>query len=108
MLEGLVPQEVMDTLTPSSVTAGALTLCHKEAPTRLILCAGGGGYASTHVFETDGIFLPVEEQTVDNVVANYKQILDTSNHRELDQGFQQTEKFMTKAMAHMQSLTGEK
>ncbi len=108
MLEGLMPQEVMDTLTPSSVTAGALTLCHKEAPTRLILCAGGGGYASTHVFETDGIYLPVEEQTVDNVVANYDQILDITNQRELDQGFQQSEKFMGKAMAHMQSLTGEK
>jgi NAD(P)-dependent dehydrogenase (short-subunit alcohol dehydrogenase family) len=108
MLEGLVPQEVMDTLTPSSVTAGALTLCHKDAPTRLILCAGGGGYASTHVFETDGIFLPVEEQTVDNVVAHYDQILDTTDQLELQQGSKQTEKFMTKAMIHMQSLTGEK
>jgi NAD(P)-dependent dehydrogenase (short-subunit alcohol dehydrogenase family) len=108
MLEGLVPQEVMDTLTPSSVTAGALTLCHKDAPTRLILCAGGGGYASTHVFETDGIFLPVEEQNVDNVVAHYDQILDTTDQLELQQGSKQTEKFMTKAMAHMQSLTGEK
>jgi NAD(P)-dependent dehydrogenase (short-subunit alcohol dehydrogenase family) len=108
MLEGLVPQEVMDTLTPSSVTAGALTLCHKDAPTRLILCAGGGGYASTHVFETDGVFLPVEEQTVDNVVAHYDEILDTTDQLELQQGSKQTEKFMTKAMAHMQSLTGEK
>jgi NAD(P)-dependent dehydrogenase (short-subunit alcohol dehydrogenase family) len=108
MLDGLVPQEVMDTLTPSSVTAGALTLCHAEAPTRLILCAGGGGYASTHVFETDGVFLPTEQQTVEQVVANYEQILDTSDHREMDQGFQQSEKFMTKAMAYMQSQTGEK
>ena len=108
MLEGLVPQEVMDTLTPSSVTAGALTLCHKDAPTRLILCAGGGGYASTHVFETDGVFLPVEEQTVDNVVAHYDEILDTTDQLELQQGSKQTEKFMTKAMAHMQSLRGEK
>jgi NAD(P)-dependent dehydrogenase (short-subunit alcohol dehydrogenase family) len=108
MLEGLVPQEVMDTLTPSSVTAGALTLCHKDAPTRLILCAGGGGYASTHVFETDGVFLPVEEQTVDNVVAHYDQILDTTDQLELQQGSKQTEKFMTKAMAYMQSLTGKK
>jgi len=108
MLEGLVPQEVMDTLTPSSVTAGALTLCHKDAPTRLILCAGGGGYASTHVFETDGIFLPVEGQTVDNVIAHYDEILDTTDQLELQQGSKQTEKFMTKAMAHMQSLTGEK
>jgi hypothetical protein len=85
-----------------------LTLCHKDSPTRLILCAGGGGYVSTHVFETDGVFPPVAEQTVDNVVAHYDQILDTTDHLELKQGSKQTEKFMTKAMAHMQSLTGEK
>ncbi len=103
MLDGLVPQEVMDTLTPSSVTAGALTLCHSDAPTRLILCAGGGGYASTHVFETDGVYLPVEQQNIEQVLANYEQILDTTDHREFDQGFMQTEKFMKKAMAYMQS-----
>jgi NAD(P)-dependent dehydrogenase (short-subunit alcohol dehydrogenase family) len=108
MLDGLVPQEVMDTLTPSSVTAGALTLCHKDAPTRLILCAGGGGYASTHMFETDGVYLPTEKQNMEEVIANYEQILDTTDHQEFDQGFMQTEKFMTKAMAYMQSLKGEK
>jgi NAD(P)-dependent dehydrogenase (short-subunit alcohol dehydrogenase family) len=108
MLEGLVPQEVMDTLTPSSVTAGALTLCHTDSPTRLILCAGGGGYASTHVYETDGVFLPIEEQTVENVIANYEGILETSKQKELTQGFKQTEKFMAKAMAHMKSQAGEK
>jgi len=107
MLEGLVPQEVMDTLTPSSVTAGALTLCHTDSPTRLILCAGGGGYASAHVYETDGVFLPIEEQTVENVIANYDGILETSNQKELNQGFHQTEKFMSKAMAHMKSQAGE-
>jgi NAD(P)-dependent dehydrogenase (short-subunit alcohol dehydrogenase family) len=101
MLEGLVPQEVMDTLTPSSVTAGLLTLVHKDAPNRTILCAGGGGYASTKLFESDGIFLPVEEQTPEAVIENWEGVVDTSNQKALDQGFMQTEKFMTKAMTHM-------
>ena len=103
MLEGLVPQEVIDTLTPSSVTAGVLTLCHKDAPNRTILCAGGGGYASTHIYETDGVYLPVEDQNPEKVIENWDEIQDISTQKELKAGFAQTEKFMGKAMAYMQA-----
>ncbi len=106
MLEGLVPQEVIDTLTPSSVTAGALVLCHKDAPNRTILCAGGGGYASTKIYETDGIYLPLADQTPEQVVAHWDGIVDTSNQAVLIGGFQQTEKFVGKAMAYLQSQQG--
>ena len=41
---------------PRAVTAGLLTLCHDKAPSRFILCTGAGGYASTQIYETDGIF----------------------------------------------------
>ncbi|MBT8148770.1 MAG: SDR family NAD(P)-dependent oxidoreductase [Pseudomonadales bacterium] len=103
MLEGLVPQEVIDTLTPESVTAGALVLCYKDAPSRTILCAGGGGYATSRVLETDGIYLPQPEQTPEKVVENWQGILDASAQKELTAGGQQTEKFMQKAMAYMAS-----
>jgi len=49
MTEGLIPEEYFKLLTAESVTAGLLTLCHKEAPNRMILCAGAGGYASTRL-----------------------------------------------------------
>ncbi len=49
MTEDLMPPEIFAMLTAESVTAGALTLCHKEAPNRFILCAGAGGYASTRL-----------------------------------------------------------
>lgn len=103
MLEGLVSQEAIDTLTPSSVTAGALILCHQEAPNKTILCAGGGGYASTHLYETDGIYLPVDKQTPEEVLAHWEEIMDTSNQEELSEGFKQTEKFVAKAESYMAS-----
>lgn len=105
MLDGLVPQEVLDMLTPSSVTAAALVLCHKEAPNRTILCAGGGGYASTKISESDGIYLPVAEQTPEQVVAHWDEIIDPTNGQELIGGFKQTEKFVGKAMAYLQRTT---
>ncbi|MEH6548900.1 MAG: SDR family NAD(P)-dependent oxidoreductase [Pseudomonadales bacterium] len=108
MLEGLMPQEAIDLLTPSSVTAGALILCHRDAPNKTILCAGAGGYASTHIYETDGIYLPVESQNSDEVLKNWDGIMDATDQKELQTGFFQTEKFMKKAIAYLQSQAGEK
>ena len=93
-------------LTPESVTAGLLTICHDDAPNRYILCAGAGGYASTRLFETDGIFLPAEEQSPENVLANIDTVSDTSNQSVMETGAGQTQKFLGKAMAYMQSKNG--
>ncbi len=103
MTEDLMPPEIFAMLTAESVTAGALTLCHKEAPNRFILCAGAGGYASTRLFETDGTFLPVEQQSPEDVTDQWDAIADISNQATLESGAKQTEKFLTKAMAYVQS-----
>lgn len=107
MTEDLMPKEVLDMLTPESVTAGLLTICHDDAPNRYILCAGAGGYASTRLFETDGIFLPADEQTPENIVANMAEVSDTSNQSAMETGAGQTQKFLGKAMAYMQSKNAE-
>lgn len=103
MTEDLMPPEIFNMLTAESVTAGALTLCHKEAPNRFILCAGAGGYASTRLFETDGIFLPEAQQTPEEVTAQWDAVSDISNQAQLESGAKQSEKFLTKAMHFVQS-----
>lgn len=102
MTEDLMPPEVLAMLTPESVTAGALTLCHKDAPSRFILCAGAGGYASTRLFETAGTFISTEEQSPEAVVASWDKICDQSGQAELASGAGQTEKFLTMAMTNAQ------
>jgi len=99
MTEDLMPEELFKLMTPESVTTGLVTLVHEDAPNRFILCAGVGGYASTHIYETDGIYLPPEEQVPENVLAQFDVINDASTQKELTSGGQQTEKFLTKAMA---------
>lgn len=99
MTEDLMPPAIYDMLTSEAVTAGALALLHEDAPTRAILCAGAGGYASTRMFETDGIFLPADQQSPENVVEHWDAISDTSNQIEMMSGSQQSEKFLAKAMA---------
>lgn len=99
MTEGLIPPVAFDLMTTESVSAALLTLCNKESPNRTILCAGAGGYASTHVFETEGIYLPIQEQNPETIVAKWTGIQDMSSQKELTSGAQQTEKFLYKAMA---------
>jgi len=103
MTEDLMPAEILDILTPEAVTAGALTLCQDDAPNRMILCAGAGGYASTRLFETDGVYLTPEKQTADDVLNNWAAINDTNDQSELETGAKQSEKFLTKAMQHLQA-----
>ena len=98
MLEDLIPDKaVMDMMTVESVTAGLLTLCDTDAPNRTILCAGAGGYASTHIYETEGIYLPPNEQTPENVRANMADITNPDGEKIITAGFEQTEKFVAKA-----------
>jgi len=100
MLEDIIPEEMMGILSVESVTAGLLTLCDKEAPNRTILCCGAGGYATTHIYETDGIYLPPEQQTPENVRAQMDGVCDTDGQQILTAGFEQTNKFAGKAMQH--------
>lgn len=102
MTEDLMPPEVLGMLTAESVTAGVIILCDEKAPTRTILCAGAGGYATASMYETDGIFVPKESQNPDEIVARWDELSDKTDHRALESGGKQTEKFIMKAMAALQ------
>ena len=105
MLEDLIDdKQVMELMSVESVTAGLITLCDRDAPNRTILCAGAGGYATTHIYETEGIFLPASEQTAENVRANIDAINDADGEKILTAGFEQTNKFVEKAVAYIKSL----
>ena len=98
MTEDIIPdQRVLDLMTPESVTAGLVALVAEDGPNRSILCAGAGGYARTVIYETDGIYLTPDEQTPENVLANWDKIDDASNQQELKAGWMQTNKFVAKA-----------
>ncbi len=104
MTEDIIPPPVLKLMTTEAVTAGALILCHDEAPNKMILAASAGGYASVKMFETDGIFLSPAEQRPENVFENLNSINDTAINVPLESAGKETEKFVSKAMAYVQSL----
>ncbi len=97
MTEGLVPQEVFELMTPESVTPAAIYLISDDAPNKTMISAGVGGYARVKIVETDGIWLPAEEQSVEAIAENWDKISDSTGEKVPWQANDQPNKFIAKA-----------
>ena len=96
MTENLMPEEILEKLTVESVSAGLVYLVCDDAPNRMIMCAGAGGYSETKVFETSGINLSEGAQTAENVAKFIDKIRATNDMEEFTNGGQQGAKFLTR------------
>ena len=96
MTEGLIPDQAFALMTPETVTPAVLYLVSQDAPTRVILAAGAGGYAVAKIVETDGIYLDDADQTPEAIAEHWDAIAN-SEPKQLQAGFEQTVKFLGKA-----------
>ncbi len=55
MTDGVLSEESLTALDPALVSPGLLALVHDDAPTRTILCAGGGHFATANITLTKGV-----------------------------------------------------
>ncbi|WP_031550140.1 SDR family NAD(P)-dependent oxidoreductase [Parvularcula oceani] len=102
MTENLgIPEEAMALMTPESVSAGLVYLASEDAPRRAILAAAAGGFALAKIYETDGVWLAPGEQTPEAVRDAWDRIADASDQKELQQGGEQSAKFLQKAAASL-------
>ena len=100
MTEELIKDKrILELMTVESVTTGLLALVAQNAPNRTILGCGAGGYARAVIKETDGIYLSPEQQTPENLLANWDSLEDQGNAKELKAGWMQTNKYVAKAAA---------
>ncbi|SHK52582.1 NAD(P)-dependent dehydrogenase, short-chain alcohol dehydrogenase family [Shimia gijangensis] len=100
MTEGLLSEASLSLMSTESVSAGLLYLVSEQAPSRLILCAGAGGYAASKIYETEGVYLTPDQQTPEQVAAHVEAITDPADQAPFEQGFEQTMKFVSKAAEH--------
>jgi hypothetical protein len=84
-------------MTPESVTPGVLFLVSEDAPSRVILGAGAGVFAVTHIGETPGIYLHESERTPETIAARFAEISDAKTAEPLKDAFAQTYKFVAAA-----------
>lgn len=74
MTEELMSSDALDLLRPEAVSPAVLALVHDEAPNRVILNAGAGGFERTYVAMTQGVYVPLGPDTPDQVVARFDEI----------------------------------
>jgi len=84
---------VFKLLSPEAVSPAVVFLAGADAPSRKILCAGGGSFAVFKGFETEGINLLPDRLSPDGVAEAWEAINNEEGMRELQGGFEQTGKF---------------
>ena len=77
------------------VTPGVVFLCSEEAPTGVIMTAGGGAFAISRLIETEGAFLG-QNARVEDVRDNWAKIVDDAGQQPYFTGGEQSQKFFRK------------
>jgi NAD(P)-dependent dehydrogenase (short-subunit alcohol dehydrogenase family) len=97
MTAGLLSPVAAELMAPESVTPGLLFLVSENAPSRVILGAGAGVFAVTHIGETPGVYLDESERTPETIAARFAEISDRQTAEPLKDAFGQTMKFVAAA-----------
>jgi NAD(P)-dependent dehydrogenase (short-subunit alcohol dehydrogenase family) len=91
MLDGLMSQETLELLPAAAVSPGVLALVSDDAPSRTILCAGGGAYSQAHITLTRGIYVGTDDHSAERVAENWQAIADRSGEIVPEAGIAQSQ-----------------
>lgn len=89
MLDGLMPAEALDLLSPEQVSTAMLALVVDAAPNRMIMCAGAGSVEQAHVTMTRGIHAGHGKDAAESILARLAEIGDRADEIVPDEGFAQ-------------------
>ena len=76
MTEDIFPPEMLDAFNPDNVVPAALYLVSEDAPSNMVVGAGGGVVQASYVTLTPGYALPEGRRTPEEVAANWSRIID--------------------------------
>ncbi|GAP35439.1 oxidoreductase, short chain dehydrogenase/reductase family [Piscinibacter sakaiensis] len=99
MTEGLLPQAALDVLTAESVAPAVVFLASDEAPTRTILCAGGGTFERAYVTLTRGVHLGTGPDVADRLAEQFDAVSDRDDEQVPDSGSAQGSNEVARALA---------
>ncbi|MFV3127077.1 SDR family NAD(P)-dependent oxidoreductase [Niveispirillum sp. KHB5.9] len=92
MTDGVLSGDSLERLNPALVSPALLPLVGDDAPTRAILCAGGGHFAAANVTLTQGCYVGSGPETGDRVVARLAEVTDREAEIVPAYGFMQAER----------------
>ncbi|NML08253.1 SDR family NAD(P)-dependent oxidoreductase [Sphingomonas sp. G-3-2-10] len=97
MTEGVLSGDSLELLNPSLVSPGLLALVSEDAPTRAILCAGAGHFATANVTLTQGCYLGAGDQAGEALVREWDAVADRVGEIVPGYGFTQAERELASA-----------
>jgi len=97
MTHGVLSNDSLDRLDPALVSPGLLALVGDEAPTRTILCAGAGHFATANVTLTAGRYVGAGDEAGEGVVRLWDEIADRTGEIVPAYGFTQAERELASA-----------
>lgn len=97
MTDGLMSPETLAQLSPDLVSPGLPALVGDDAPTRAIMCAGAGHFATANVTLTNGIQVGNGADAADRVVNEWDRISDRSGEIVPGYGLTQAERELASA-----------
>lgn len=100
MTHGVLSQEALEHLSPALVSPGLVALVCEDAPTRAILCAGGGHFARANVTLTKGAYAGGGADAPEQVLDLWDKISDRAGEAVPPYGFAQLEQEVASAAAH--------
>ncbi|MEN1927389.1 SDR family NAD(P)-dependent oxidoreductase [Luteimonas sp. MJ250] len=100
MMEGILPEEQLAALDPRLVSPALLPLVVEGAPTRAIVCAGGGHFARAYVTLTEGRYMGAGDDAGERLIAEWEAVSDPAGQVVPEYGFTQAEREVASAQAH--------
>jgi hypothetical protein len=96
MTEGLMTAEMFAAFAPEQVVPAALFLVSEDAPSNAIVGAGAGVYQASYITLTQGVALPPDRRTPEEVAAQWQRITDRSGEIVPQSGMEQTMRILQK------------
>lgn len=98
MTEGLLPEKAVSVFTPERASAGLLALVGAEAPSGMILLAGGGSFEAAHITMTQGIHVEDDAVMAAEVARRLDEVRDSQGQRIPEQAWEQSRHELAKAV----------
>jgi hypothetical protein len=108
MTEGVLSEESLQRLNPALVSPGLLALVHDDAPTRAILCAGAGHFATANVTLTDGRYIGGAADAGEQLIRQWDGVADRAGEIVPAYGFTQAEREVASAGLMVKAVGGQK
>jgi NAD(P)-dependent dehydrogenase (short-subunit alcohol dehydrogenase family) len=106
MTGDVLSTEALELLDPALVSPGIVALVSEEAPTRAILCAGAGHFATANVTLTDGVFVGGGKDAAQRIANQWDEIADRTNAVVPKSGFTQGQRELESAAGGKVSMAG--